>query len=140
MLDLPQECVCVWCPNHVDHVFNFLASKTADYFYLRQLLGLIDFALSVQVGDLDASITNEQLRIIFRRFGPLYEKETVVKKNRYVSIEKCCFRFVFTSSTCAAVANLELDFAFEKYVWKFENWVDVCPMLGGRWGGMVYEC
>jgi RNA recognition motif-containing protein len=35
------------------------------------------------IGDLDPAITSEQLREVFRRFGPLYEEETFVKNRNY---------------------------------------------------------
>ncbi|KAL6055984.1 RNA-binding region RNP-1 domain-containing protein [Balamuthia mandrillaris] len=35
------------------------------------------------IGDLDPSISNEQLREIFREFGPIYDEETFVKNRNY---------------------------------------------------------
>ncbi|KAJ5078424.1 trivet isoform i [Anaeramoeba ignava] len=35
------------------------------------------------IGDLDSSVTDEQLRKIFSKFGPIYEHETFVKNGKY---------------------------------------------------------
>jgi len=35
------------------------------------------------IGDLDSTITSEQLREVFRQYGPIYEEETFVKNRNY---------------------------------------------------------
>jgi len=54
------------------------------------------------VGDLDPSITSEQLREVFRRFGPIYEEETFVKHRNYGFVR-------FKHRKHAEVAKREMD-------------------------------
>lgn len=48
------------------------------------VVGSFDVYFVHQIGDLDPTITDETLREIFRKYGEIFEEETVVKKNRYV--------------------------------------------------------
>lgn len=54
------------------------------------------------VGDLDPSITSEQLREVFRRFGPIYEEETFVKHRNYGFVR-------FKHRKHAEIAKREMD-------------------------------